>query len=44
VPAADWTAYQADDEVRESLLDAVARHGAGLLSTLAVLRRTITAR
>ena len=31
VPAADWTSYQADDGVREYLLDAVARYGAGLL-------------
>ena len=31
VPAADWAAYLADDSVRLSLLDAVARSGAGLL-------------
>jgi gamma-butyrobetaine dioxygenase len=31
VPAADWASYQTDDEVREYLLDAVARYGAGLL-------------
>jgi gamma-butyrobetaine dioxygenase len=31
VPAADWASYLADDEVREYLLDAVARYGAGLL-------------
>jgi gamma-butyrobetaine dioxygenase len=31
VPAADWAAYLADDSVRLSLLDAVARYGAGLL-------------
>jgi gamma-butyrobetaine dioxygenase len=31
VPAADWAAYRADDSVRLSLLDAVARYGAGLL-------------
>ena len=31
VPAADWAAYLADDAVRLSLLDAVARYGAGLL-------------
>ena len=31
VPAADWASYLGDDEVREYLLDAVARYGAGLL-------------
>jgi len=31
VPAAGWAAYRADDSVRLSLLDAVARYGAGLL-------------
>jgi gamma-butyrobetaine dioxygenase len=31
VPAADWATYLADDAVRVSLLDAVARYGAGLL-------------
>jgi gamma-butyrobetaine dioxygenase len=31
VPAADWASYQSDDGVREYLLDAVARYGAGLL-------------
>ena len=31
VPAADWAAYLTEDSVRLSLLDAVARYGAGLL-------------
>jgi gamma-butyrobetaine dioxygenase len=31
VPTADWAAYLTDDEVREYLLDAVPRYGAGLL-------------
>jgi gamma-butyrobetaine dioxygenase len=31
VPAADWASYLADDAVRVSVLDAVARYGAGLL-------------
>jgi gamma-butyrobetaine dioxygenase len=31
VPVADWASYLTDDEVREYLLDAVARYGAGLL-------------
>ena len=31
VPAADWASYLTDDEVREYLLDAVARYGAGML-------------
>jgi len=31
VPAVDWAAYLADDSVRVSLLDAVARYGVGLL-------------
>jgi gamma-butyrobetaine dioxygenase len=31
VPTVDWAAYLADDSVRLSLLDAVARYGAGLL-------------
>jgi gamma-butyrobetaine dioxygenase len=31
LPAADWASYLTDDEVREYLLDAVARYGAGLL-------------
>jgi gamma-butyrobetaine dioxygenase len=31
VPAAGWASYLADDGVRASLLDAVARYGAGLL-------------
>jgi gamma-butyrobetaine dioxygenase len=43
VPAADWASYQADDEVREYLLDAVARYGAGLLRGVRATGGMVTA-
>ena len=43
VPAADWAAYRADDSVRLSLLDAVARYGAGLLRGVPAAEGMVTA-
>ena len=43
VPAADWASYLADDRVRESLLDAVARRGAGLLRGVRAEEGMVTA-
>ena len=43
VPAAEWTAYLADDAVRVSLLDAVARLGAGLLRGVPASAGMVTA-
>jgi gamma-butyrobetaine dioxygenase len=43
VPAADWAAYRADDAVRLSLLDAVARYGAGLLRCVPAAEGMVTA-
>ena len=43
VPAADWAAYLADDAVRLSLLDAVARYGAGLLRGVPAAEGMVTA-
>ena len=43
VPAADWATYLADDEVRGSLLDAVARYGAGLLRGVPAAEGMVTA-
>jgi gamma-butyrobetaine dioxygenase len=43
VPAADWAPYLADDAVRVSLLDAVARYGAGLLRGVPAVEGTVTA-
>ena len=43
VPAADWAAYRADDAVRLSLLDAVARYGAGLLRGVPAAEGMVTA-
>ena len=43
VPAADWTAYLADQAVRVSLLDAVARLGAGLLRGVPAAAGMVTA-
>jgi gamma-butyrobetaine dioxygenase len=42
VPAADWAAYLSDDAVRVSLLDAVARYGAGLLRGVTAVPGTVT--
>jgi gamma-butyrobetaine dioxygenase len=43
VPAADWATYLADDAVRLSLLDAVARYGAGLLRGVPAAEGMVTA-
>ena len=43
VPAADWATYLADDAVRVSLLDAVARYGAGLLRGVPAAEGMVTA-
>ena len=43
VPAADWATYLADDAVRVSLLDAVARYGAGLLGGVPAAEGMVTA-
>ena len=43
VPAADWATYLADDAVRMSLLDAVARYGAGLLRGVPAAEGMVTA-
>jgi gamma-butyrobetaine dioxygenase len=43
VPAADWAPYRADDSVRLSLLDAVARYGAGLLRGVPAAAGMVTA-
>jgi gamma-butyrobetaine dioxygenase len=43
VPAADWAAYRADDAARLSLLDAVARSGAGLLRGVPAAPGMVTA-
>jgi gamma-butyrobetaine dioxygenase len=43
VPAADWAPYLADDAVRASLLDAVARYGAGLLRGVPAAEGMVTA-
>ena len=43
VPAADWVTYLADDGVRLSLLDAVARYGAGLVRGVPAAEGTVTA-
>jgi gamma-butyrobetaine dioxygenase len=43
VPAADWAAYRVDDSVRLSLLDAVARSGAGLLRGVPAAAGMVTA-
>jgi alpha-ketoglutarate-dependent taurine dioxygenase len=43
VPAADWAQYLADDAVRVSLLDAVARYGAGLLRGVPAAEGMVTA-
>jgi gamma-butyrobetaine dioxygenase len=43
VPAADWATYLADDAVRISLLDAVARYGAGLLRGVPAAEGMVTA-
>jgi gamma-butyrobetaine dioxygenase len=43
VPAADWASYLADDGVREYLLDAVARYGAGLLRGVPATGGMVTA-
>ena len=43
VPAADWASYLADDEVRVSILDAVARYGAGLLRGVPAAAGMVTA-
>ena len=43
VPAADWASYLADDGVRVSLLDAVARYGAGLLRDVPAAAGMVTA-
>ena len=43
VPAADWAAYRVDDSVRLSLLDAVARSGAGLLRGVPAVAGMVTA-
>jgi gamma-butyrobetaine dioxygenase len=43
VPAADWAPYLADDAVRVSLLDAVARYGAGLLRGMPATDGMVTA-
>jgi gamma-butyrobetaine dioxygenase len=42
VPTADWAAYLADDAVRLSLLDAVARYGAALLRHVPAVPGTVT--
>jgi alpha-ketoglutarate-dependent taurine dioxygenase len=43
VPAADWAPYLADDAVRVSLLDAVARYGAGMLRGVPAADGMVTA-
>ena len=43
VPAAHWATYLADDAVRVSLLDAVARYGAGLLRGVPAAEGMVTA-
>jgi len=43
VPAADWAGYLADDSVRESVLDAVVRYGAGLLRGVPATEGMVTA-
>jgi gamma-butyrobetaine dioxygenase len=43
VPAADWVTYLADDAVRLSLLDAVARYGAGLVRGVPAAEGMVTA-
>jgi len=43
VPAAGWAPYLADDAVRLSLLDAVARYGAGLLRGVPAAEGMVTA-
>ena len=43
VPAAGWAAYRADGAVRLSLLDAVARYGAGLLRGVPAAEGMVTA-
>ena len=43
VPAADWAAYLADDAARVSVLDAVARYGAGLLRGVPAADGMVTA-
>ncbi len=43
VAAADWATYLADDAVRVSLLDAVARYGAGLLRGVPAAEGMVTA-
>ena len=43
VPAAAWASYQSDDAVRLSLLDAVARYGAGLLRGVPAADAMVTA-
>jgi gamma-butyrobetaine dioxygenase len=42
VPAADWAGYLASDAVRASVLDAVARYGAGLLRGVPVSAGMVT--